>query len=359
MSRVSAPIAVRGLVVSQLTATPTGFSVTFAKPFDPTTLVLYSGTPDVTLVNGSGNVVRGSLVVNTAAGAPPDTSFTFIATDTGSAGVLTAGNYTVTLRSGSTGLKDAAGIQLDGNDDGIPGDNFVATFTVTSTPSVVLSIPDFARGPNSAANIQVPNATSSGIPITLTGAVNLTTVTFNLTYNAAFLTISGTVNGPAGTFSLLSNSGGVASFSFQSATPQSGTLTLGNLIAQVPNSAASSYKSKAMLDLSSIVINGGTTAVTADDAVEAVAYFGDVAGAGSFSPLDAALMGQVAVNLTSGFAAYPQLDPTIIGDVSGIGNIDSADVTLMNRVIAGIAVPQIPQPPSGLIIPPIGPDPAH
>ena len=77
----------------------------------------------------------------------------------------------------------------------------------------------------------------------------------------------------------------------------------------MPNSAAASYKSKALLHLGNIVINGSITTATNNDGIEAVAYLGDVAGTGSFSPLDAALISQVAVGLASGFAAFPQLDP--------------------------------------------------
>ncbi len=332
--------------------TPNGFAVTFDKPFDPTTISLYSAPDDVVLANSAGRVVRGSLVLNTAAGAPPDTSFTFVATS----GVLAAGTYTVTLVSGPGGIKDQSGVQLDGTDSGNPGNNYVTTFTVAPTPAVVLSIPDFASGPDSAANILLPNNTGSGIPITLTGAANLTDITFNLTYNPALLNISGTLNGPSGTFSLQSNTGGVASFAFQSSTPLNGTITVGYLLAQVPNSAASSYKSKSLLHLSNIVINGTTTAVNSDG-IEAVAYLGDVAGTGSFSPLDAALISEIAVGIDSGFSAFEQLDPSIIGNVSGTGTTNSSDVTLMNRLLAGIAAPQIPQPPAGLTIPAIGPDP--
>ena len=356
LNGVRAAIALRGQMLTGLLPTPNGFAVTFDKPFNPATVTLYSAPDDVLLVNGAGNSVRGSLVLNTASGAPSDTSFTFVATS----GVLPAGTYTVTLVSGPSGIKDSAGIQLDGTNSGIPGNNYVATFAVAATPSVVLSIPDFARGPASASNILLPNDTGSGIPITLTGAVNLTDLTFTLTFNSALLNISGTLNGPSGSFTLQSNSGGVASFAFQSGTPLSGSVTLGNIIAQVPNSAAASYKSKTLLHLGNIVINGGSTTATNNDGIEAVAYLGDVAGTGSFSPLDAALISEVAVNLTSGFAAYPQLDPAIIGDVSGTsrGGVDSADITLMNRLLAGIMAPQIPQPPSGLIIPATGPDPA-
>ena len=333
----------RGLLVTSLTPTSTGFVATFSKPFNPATLNLYYAIPDVTLVNGSGHTVRGSLVLNTASGAPPDTSFTFIATGSGTAGLLTAGTYTVTLDSGANGIKDSSGIELDGTDSGIPGNNFVTTFTVATTPSVILSIPDFARGPNSAANVSVPNISGSGIPITLLGAANLTNITFTLSYNSALLNISGTVNGPSGTLQLVSNAGGVASFSFQSGTPLNGSITLGDIIAQVPNSAAASYKSKALLHLGNIIINGNIMTATDNDGVEAVAYLGDVAGTGSFSPLDAALISQVAVNLASGFAAYPQLDPAILGDFTNNGSTNSTDVTLMNRLLAGLATPLIPK----------------
>ena len=95
------------------------------------------------------------------------------------------------------------------------------------------------------------------------------------------------------------------------------------------------------MHLGNIVINGNITSATNNDSVEAVAYLGDVAGTGSFSPLDPALISQVAVNLATGFAAYPQLDPAIVGDVIGNGGVISSDVTVMNRLIAGLATPPL------------------
>ena len=96
---------------------------------------------------------------------------------------------------------------------------------------------------------------------------------------------------------------------FRAATPLNGTITLGYVLAQVPNSAASSYKTKALLHLGNIVINGSSTTAANSDGIEAVAYLGDVAGTGSFSPLDAALIGQVAVGIESGFSAFPATRP--------------------------------------------------
>src|SRR5262249_7381700 len=99
--------------------------------------------------------------------------------------------------------------------------------------------------------------------------------------------VTATFAGPVGTtFTLLSASSGVASFSFHSNTAQSGALTLGQIVANVPSTAASIYTSKELLHLSSIVINGGNTTVLADDGVQVVAYLGDVNGDGTFTGAD-------------------------------------------------------------------------
>ena len=140
-------------------------------------------------------------------------------------------------------------------------------------------------------------------------------------------------------------------------TASSGTLTLGYLVAQVPNSAVNYYKTQELLKLSDAVINGGSTTAVTDDGIQVVAYLGDVTGTGSFSPLDAALLERVAVNLGTGFTAYPLLDPAIVGGLTGSGNVNSTDVTLMNRLLVGLATPGIPLIPGGLTIPATGPDP--
>jgi hypothetical protein len=60
--------------------------------------------------------------------------------------VALAGVARSSLRSAANGLKDDAGWMLDGDGNGIMGDDFVRTLTVV--PSLrVLRVPDFARGP--------------------------------------------------------------------------------------------------------------------------------------------------------------------------------------------------------------------
>ena len=114
-------------------------------------------------------------------------------------------------------------------------------------------------------------------------------------------------------------------------------MTLGQIVAQVPDSAASDYKAKELLHFSSIVVNSGAITAVGKDGIHVNAYLGDVTGTGTLAPLDASLISRVSVLLDSGFAAYPLLDPSIIGDVSDSGNLNRADVTLMNRLLAGIA----------------------
>ena len=244
------------MVAGSFTPTATGFSAQFNRPINPAVLNLSTAgsatigtSPDVTLVGSSGNLLEGTLFVNTTSN-----TITFIQTG----GVLPADTFTVTFRSASDGFTDLNRGLLDGNSDGTPGDNYTTTFTVSASTAPILSIPDFARGPDSGSIIKVPNNSGTGIPLTLSNASNVSDATFTLTYNPALLTINGTQNGPSGTFTLLSNDtvGGVASLSFHSTTPQSDTITLGQLTAVVPDSAASSYKAKEELSLGNVSLNG-------------------------------------------------------------------------------------------------------
>ena len=73
----------------------------------------------------------------------------------------------------------------------------------------------------------------------------------------------------------------------------------------MPNSAASLYKSKALLHWSGVTLNGGAIAAQGDDSVEVVAYFGDASGAanGSLSGGDASDISAVATGLGTNTAA--------------------------------------------------------
>jgi len=166
-------IVTRGLVVTAFTPTPTGFVVTFNKPFNPSTVLIYTSgtTPDDIVLKGlATQPIAGSALFNSPT-AP--TSITFVKTDVVSAvgtfnpgsGLLSAGNYTVTLRSYSAGttngFQDSLGTALDGKDQANPGTNYVFTFSVSAPPTAV-GIPDFARGPSNTDALFLPTSIGNG-----------------------------------------------------------------------------------------------------------------------------------------------------------------------------------------------------
>ncbi len=374
ISATSNAIAVRGLVVTSLTPTSTGFVATFSKAFNASVISLYDGSgnagPDDVLLAGPGmpqDSFHGSLLID-----PTDTTITFVKTSNFTSagfnpatGVLAVGTYTVTFRSASNGFTDQGGVPLDGADDGTPGGNYVATFVVAAEP-VVVGLPAFARGPGNTVNL--PN-TAAGIPINLSNGAGVTSGTFTLQYNSALLSISGATAAVAGaTFSLdASSTPGNAVLDFSSPTALgAGIARLGELTATVPNSAAASYKGKALLHFTAAQLNGGAIAVTGDDAVEVVAWFGNASGDGTLSGGDASAISLVAtgvntntaVGTLSGFSAFPLADPVILADLNNDGLVDASDVTLLNSLLSGTPRAQIPLVnPNGLTIIATGPDP--
>jgi hypothetical protein len=199
ISGASGAILERGLVLTNFTPTASGFMVTFNKPFNPTSVLMYtSGTApdDITLATtGSQIAVRGSMLVN-----PTDTSITFVKTDSITAagtfnpanGLLAAGTYTVTLRtltSSGNGFQDALGNALDGKDTGQGGANYQLTFSVAA-PSVVVGIPDFARGPANADAVFLPGPGAGGLANGSTFALSFTNPTANPATGTAIITFS-------------------------------------------------------------------------------------------------------------------------------------------------------------------------
>src|SRR6202035_3202614 len=124
----SSGITTRGLLVTNLTPTATGFTVTFSKPFTVADVNLYGGSQasplqDVTLVGAASGPVNGSFVVD-----PSGTSATFKASSIFlstffQSSVLPDDTWTVTLASGTGtgstahGFFDALSAPLDGRND--------------------------------------------------------------------------------------------------------------------------------------------------------------------------------------------------------------------------------------------------
>jgi hypothetical protein len=372
----TAAITTRGLTVTSFTPIANGFTVAFSKPFVPGDITLFgpglNTVKDVTLVGAATGAINGSLIID-----PSNMTIAFKATADGlsllngfGSVILPDDTYTVTLlsRTGGNGFQDNLESGLDGANSGGHADyttTFTTHFQADATP--VLAVPDFARGPDDANPIKVPNDSGHGIPVTLYNASKATDVIFSLTYNPSLLNISATssvdATDPTSTLTLVAvstNPDGVhatASFHYQSTKADSGTVVLGDIVATVPNTAAANYKAKELLGLGGISINQGAATGVAAAGVHVNAYFGDVTGNGSIDGLDVATAGTVAQGSATGFAAFGLLDPAIVGDVAQDFSVDAGDVSDIAAVTVHIPTPVVPTIPTGLTITPIGADP--
>jgi hypothetical protein len=331
-------------LVSSAVPTNTGVVINFNREFDRLPLNLYDasnqfGATDVTLVGATVGSIRGSVVID-----PNNRRLTFVSTT----GILPADNYTLTLRSAADGVRDSAGLLLDGDANGVAGGDFVTTITVSprNPNAVTLSLPNFARGPQQAVNI--PANETTGLPISFSNGSGITSATFELRYNPALLIITAATVAPGlplGTNAILTfPATGVARIQFTSPTSlAAGVTRFVDLQVSVPSTAP--YQEMQALDLSSIVLNGGAIAALDDDAVHVVAYFGDVTANGSYSGTDAAYIARLAVGIETGLAAYKLLDPIIVGDITGNDAFSALDTALVLQQSVGITVPEIPALP--------------
>jgi hypothetical protein len=181
VASTAVPITARGLTVTSVTPTTTGFTVTFSKPLVPADLTLYgagTGTiKDVTLVGASVGAITGTLLVD-----PSSMSVTFNATskfllakNSGATAVLPDDTYTITLvaGTGANGFVDALGAHLDGAFNG-GSSNYTKTFTTSyiASHNPVLGVPDFARGNGSQVAISTAAYASGTVTITTSAPHN-------------------------------------------------------------------------------------------------------------------------------------------------------------------------------------------
>jgi hypothetical protein len=373
-------IAAHGLTVTGLAPQAAGFTVTFNKPIVSSSVSLYGGSTansihNVTLIGkNTGAIlgpVNGIFVID-----PSGTSATFKASTDWLAniagqtdGLLPNDTWSVTLQSGTgtgssaTGFFDTLGAPLDGGNNGGHAD-FTTTFVTSNDGKTALTIPDFARGPDGASTIKVPNNSAKGVPVTLAAApAGTKDVVFTLHYNTALLTVTGASTGDSSgtgsTFTAGTPNNGAVTFTWHNGTGLSGNIVLGDIVANVPNSAANLYKAKELLTIDGITVNGTALTLTSP-AVHINAYFGDLSGDGQITGLDLAGATNIAAGSATspiGLAAYRLVDPGMIGDIGGNGSIDSAAISSLAGFLAHVPTPAIPTPPSGLTIAPGGPDP--
>ncbi|MDM4019173.1 beta strand repeat-containing protein [Roseiconus lacunae] len=345
--------------VASFTPTPSGFVAELSEEIDASKINLYdsenglAGDADVTVTGASGGAVEGSLIID-------GTTLTFVATGD----ALPADTYTVTLRSAADGFTDLAdGELLDGDNNSTAGGNFVDTFTVTTPGTLTVGLPDVVRGPTQA--IQVPASESGtalppGLPIQLSDADGVTSVTLTIEFDPDLLDISSVQLGtdaPSGSQVQANlDTPGVATISFFSVGPMSaGQADIIDIIASVPEDAT--YGAMQAIEITAIEVNAGALTANTDDAIQVVAFPGDANRNQRYDAEDARLISRVGVELDSGFVfndptatsastmLYPTIDPMLIGDVSGNGELSPLDSSDLLRQVVGLSTPNIPDLP--------------
>jgi hypothetical protein len=350
-------VSLRVFTVDTLSPSTRGFVATFDRPLDPRALNLYDtesgtlGPADVALVGDAVGPVSGSLVFD-------EQSVTFFARG----GLLPADTYTVTLRSGEDAFNGmTVGELLDGDGDGIGGDDYVNTFVAAPSEPVQVSLPDFMRGP--AQPVAVP-ATQTGLPLHINEANGVSKIDVVLIYDPTLLNVSGVVVGPGmpadATASLnwFRDRGDVrwVSLTFRTSDAElppplpPGPADVMSVIADVPASAP--LGAAQVLEFLVASINdlplADPIAATALESIQVVGFLGDTTGNQSYSGLDAQRAARVAVGLDSGFAAYPNIDPVIVADVTGNGNLSGLDAQRIALEAVGLGADEIPDLPQAL-----------
>ncbi len=225
-------------------------------------------------------------------------------------------------------VRDMRGRALDGNGDGIAGDDLTTSFSVHNDADT-LALPAFMRGPGQS--VAVP-AAASGLPISFTSDGTATSVVFTVAFDPALLDISGAVADaalPTGSTvgfvtSTLTDGRRQATITVQSPTAiPAGSAPLVDLTAQVP--ATAPYGRTDVLSLNIVSVNGVAQALPETSGLQIVGYLGDANGDGSYSSADGARILRVVGGADTGFAAWSGIAPSVVGDVNGDGSLTAAD----------------------------------
>ncbi|MDP2433475.1 MAG: CARDB domain-containing protein [Pseudomonadota bacterium] len=332
VATVSLTIAPDTLKVTGLAVSDSGFHLDFNRAFQLDVLNLYSaaddpmGEADLILTRlGAPSAIRGSLILDhDLMGA------TFIKTK----GVLDAGLYTLTLASRADAWVDSAGRLLDGNGDGIAGDNHVSSFTVAASSSAILGIGEVLVGPGQALTGYAPynQYPVAGLPITLSNAAGITSLSFDLAYDPDLLDITsvGFASGVAGSYSLATP--GIVHVELTTPALGSGAVDIVRLYGAVPvnDTTRGNYGAKQVLDLHNV---SSSRALRADDGLMLNAYPGDASGNAAYDTLDTTRMLRIITVADTGFSAYPLVDSSVVGDINRDQSFNSIDRLLLNYEI--------------------------
>jgi hypothetical protein len=331
------------LQVSSFSYDSGGFAVRFNDAFDASQIELYdlllTGASTTGILRaGSAGVVNGSLII--------DADYRGLRYMIAGGGLL-ADTYRLTLKSGPQAFHSAWG-DLDGNSDGIAGDDYQISFAVDGPPATQLSLPDFLRGPGQP--VDVPPA-GEHLPLTLLSPGQVQHLSFVIRFDPALLEVSAVLPGiglPADAVLTIDRSvAGELRVNIESETAiAAGTVTLLDLVARVP--ATAPYGAQHILDIQQVVINAQSLAGADRDGLHVVGYLGDADGNGSWDRADLMLIQRRSMRTHDVFAAWSQIDPRLVADVNADGLVSARDAFRIQQTINDEAWLKVPEPPPGL-----------
>jgi len=340
------------LRVTSVTENVSGFTVELSRAIKTEEINLYGEMADL-VVTGPEGILDGSLIIG-ADGKRVD----WIK----SGGPLSAGEYSIMVRSGADAFVDLDKGLLDGNADGIAGDDFTTTLTIEPAAGVVLGIPDFTRGPGQEVDIL---SSGIGLPVVIEQAEGVTGVDFTINYDPSQLEIGAVLQAqmlPAN-WGVLSNLNspsfvpGTLQISIFGVQPLADAATnLVSLTASIPDTAE--FGATRIITIDGISVNTGQMVAAADRAVLQISYLGDVDGDRLHTGFDASLIGRAVVQSDNGFAAFKNVAPLIIGGVSGSPELNGLDASWVARKSVQFEQPEVPDIPElgPLVQEPLSPD---
>ena len=291
-----------GLLVGQITPDRDGFQIRFTGQLDVSNLDLHNRAAapevlDVTLRDTAGNLIESAIAINDS-----QDGFRLVVNN----GILSAGDYTLVIRSGEGGVVAADGRLLDGNSDGLVGDDYVSTFTIQPLPTgtAIVGVPGFFE--TAGQEVNVPASSAGGIPIIVTASEGVMSLDMELFYNPELLDISGielAEGMPSGALSLINVlEPGRAVIGFFSPQPLgAGSYEVARLFATVPTTAEKDQTH--VLDVRQASVNEGMVSTFDDDGIHVVAV-------GNRAPTD--------IRLTSSSVVENSPAETVVGTLDAI-----------------------------------------
>ena len=317
-----------GLLVEQVTPDRDGFQIRFTGQLDVSNLDLHNRAAapenlDVTLRDSAGELIESAIAINDSRNG-----FRLVV----NSGILSAGDYTLVIRSGEGGIVAADGRLLDGNGDGLVGDDYVSTFMIQPLPAgtAIVGVPGFFE--TAGQEVNVPASSAGGIPIIVTASEGVMSLDMELFYNPELLDISGielAEDMPSGALSLINVlEPGRAVIGFFSPQPLgAGSYEVARLLATVPTTAEKDQTH--VLDVRGASLNEGLISAIDDDGIHVVAV-------GNRAPTDIRLTtSSVVENSPSGTvvgilnASDPDYGDTFTFElVAGEGDVNNASFAI-------------------------------